>query len=196
MPEYSADVSHYGWTLIARGIVLFLLGLVAFAAPGSIMFTLIFVFAAFVLASAVFAVGRGVTGIAARGQGWLLFLVGVLGVIVGIRMFRSPGVTMLMILWAIGIWAILSGIMEIAAGIRLRRQITGEWRMILAGVLSAVFGVILIWSPVAGGVALAWTLGIAAMAYGIMDIVLGFNVRKAAPEIGTTWREEHRRRVA
>ena len=193
MPDFSGDVSRYGWALVARGVVLFLFGLAAFAAPGRILVGLIFVFAAFVIASAVLAIGRGLTGIVESGRGWTAFLIGLLGVIVGIRMFASPGVTLVMVLWAIGIWAIVSGIMEIVAGFRLRRQIEGEWRLILSGLLSAVFGLLLIWYPVLGGVAIAWTLGVTSIAYGVLDMILGFRLRKISPPAGTVWREEDRR---
>ncbi len=193
MPDYASDVSHYGWALIARGVVLFLFGVAAFAVPGKILVGLIFVFAAFVVASGILAVGRGLTGIVASGRGWTAFLIGVLGLVVGVRMFASPGVTLLMVLWAIGIWAIVSGVMEIVAGFRLRRQIEGEWRLIASGVLSALFGVLLIWYPVIGGVAIAWTIGAASIVYGVIDVVLGFRLRKVAPAVGTIWREEDRR---
>jgi uncharacterized membrane protein HdeD (DUF308 family) len=193
MPDYASDVSRYGWALIARGVVLFLFGLAAFAVPGITLVGLIFVFAAFVVASGILALGRGLTGIVASGRGWTASLIGLLGLIVGIRMFASPGVTLIMVLWAIGIWAIVSGIMEIVAGFRLRRQIEGEWRMILSGLLSALFGVLLIWSPVLGGLAIAWTIGAASIAYGVGDVILGINLRRVSPAAGTVWREEDRR---
>jgi uncharacterized membrane protein HdeD (DUF308 family) len=193
MPDFSSDMSRYGWALVARGIVAILFGIVAFAMPGITLASLAFLFAVFVVASAVLAVGSGVSRIVSGAGGWTAFLVGALGLLVGLRMFAYPGVTVLAVLWIVGIWAIASGVAEFVAGIRLRREITDEWRLILSGLLSCLFGVLLIWFPVLGGLAVAWSIGAAAIAYGVAEIVLGLRLRKIAQPVGRVYRDEDRR---
>ncbi len=193
MPDFASDISRFGWALVARGIVALLFGIFAFARPGITLVSLAFIFAGFVVASAVLAVASGVTGIVTSARGWTAFLIGLLGFVVGLRMFAYPGVTILAVLWILGIWAIASGVAEFVAGIRLRREITNEWRLILSGLLSCLFGVLLIWFPLLGGLAVAWSIGTAAIVYGVTEIALGFRLRKVVQPAGRVYRDEDRR---
>jgi uncharacterized membrane protein HdeD (DUF308 family) len=86
-------------------------------------------------------------------------------------------VTTLVILAMIATWAILTGILEIAAAIRLRRAITNEWTLALSGILSVVLGIIFILQPLAGTVVVIWTIGAYALIFGALWILLGFRLR-------------------
>ena len=92
--------------------------------------------------------------------------------------FFWPGITTIALLMVIAAWAIVTGVFAIAAAIRLRKQIQGEWLLGLSGALSVLFGLALIAFPLAGALTIAWLLGAYALALGVVLIVLGIRLRK------------------
>jgi uncharacterized membrane protein HdeD (DUF308 family) len=76
----------------------------------------------------------------------------------------------------ISAWALITGIFEIMAAIRLRREIRGEWLLALSGVLSVLFGLFVFFFPLAGALAIALTIGIYSLAFGVLFIALGFRL--------------------
>jgi uncharacterized membrane protein HdeD (DUF308 family) len=89
-------------------------------------------------------------------------------------------VTAVALLILIAAWAIVQGIFEIAAAIRLRKEIKNEWLLILSGVLSVVFGVFMIANPGAGAIAVLWLIGVFSVAYGALLIFLAFKLKRHA----------------
>jgi uncharacterized membrane protein HdeD (DUF308 family) len=82
---------------------------------------------------------------------WALLIEGVIGIIAGILTFAWPAITAIVLLYLIAFWAILTGIFEIIAGVRLRKVISSEWLLIVIGVPSLLFGLLIVYSPGAGG---------------------------------------------
>jgi uncharacterized membrane protein HdeD (DUF308 family) len=173
-------LSRNWWALALRGLAAILFGILAFAWPGITLFVLIVFFGAYMLVDGIFAI---VAAVRAAGDGarWGLMLIeGVLGVAVGLVAFFWPGLTALALLYLIAAWAIVTGIMEIAAAIRLRREMVGEWALILGGALSVLFGVLLVVIPArAGLLSLTWLIGAYAVTFGVLQVVLAFRVRSA-----------------
>jgi uncharacterized membrane protein HdeD (DUF308 family) len=173
-------LSRNWWALALRGLAAILFGILAFAWPGITLFVLIVFFGAYMLVDGIFAI---VAAVRAAGDGarWGLMLIeGILGVVVGLVTFFWPGLTALALLYLIAAWAIVTGIMEIAAAIRLRREMVGEWALILGGALSVLFGVLLVVIPArAGLLSLTWLIGAYAVAFGVLQVVLAFRVRSA-----------------
>jgi uncharacterized membrane protein HdeD (DUF308 family) len=132
-----------------------------------------------VLLYGIYALADGLTALWVGGKSrtWWLALAGVLSVIVGICAFVYPGITTVALLYLIAAWAIVRGIFEIVAAIQLRKEISNEWMLILGGVLSITFGVVLVASPAAGALAMVWLIGAYALVFGIMMIVLAFRLR-------------------
>jgi len=110
---------------------------------------------------------------------WALLLSGVAGVLAGLAAFLVPALTALVLLYVIAGWAVITGALEIAAAIRLRREIRGEGLLILNGALSVVFGVFVMIAPLAGALAVVLLIGAYAFVSGIVLIALGVRLRRA-----------------
>ena len=106
-----------------------------------------------------------------------LIIVGILGMVAGVVTFLWPGMTALVLLLFIASWAVLMGIFQIAAAIRLREHIEHEWLLGLSGVLSIAFGVLMFLQPGAGALAVIWVIGSYAIFFGIVLIALGFKLK-------------------
>ena len=163
------------WALLLRGIAAVLFGLAAIFWPGLTLFALIVFFGAYTLVDGIFAIVAGIRG--SGGRRWLLLAEGVLGVLVGLIAFFSPGMTALVFLYLIAAWAIFTGILKVVMAILLRREIDNEWTMALSGLLWVLLGVVLIVLPGVGLLSLAWLIGVFALGAGLTLLVLAFRVR-------------------
>jgi uncharacterized membrane protein HdeD (DUF308 family) len=145
--------------------------------PGITLTALVLLYGAFALVDGVFAVAAALFG-RRRGMPWWAMLVeGLFGIAIGILTFAWPGITALALLYLIAAWAVITGVFEIAAAIRLRQEIQGEWLLALSGALSVLFGVVLVLYPGAGALAVVWLIGAYAIAFGVLLLVLGFRLR-------------------
>lgn len=172
-----AMLSRYWWALALRGVFAILFGIMAIIWPGLTLTTLILLFGAYALVDGVFALINGVRSYGERQRWWAEVLEGIVGIIIGIVTFIWPDLTALTLLTIIAVWAVLTGIIEIVAAIQLRKVITGEWLMILNGLLSIVFGVLLFLFPGEGALGLTWLIGIYAIVFGVLFIILAFRLR-------------------
>jgi uncharacterized membrane protein HdeD (DUF308 family) len=154
------------------------LGIVAFALPETSWRALVLVFGAFLFVDGIFTLAMAAQrGRAGMRWGWWLFEGGV-SIATGVLTFLWPAITGAVVILVIAFWAIAAGILQIAAAIELRRQISGEWRLALAGVLSAVFGVLLLIYPRTGERAVMWLIGAFAMVFGALLIALGVRLNR------------------
>jgi uncharacterized membrane protein HdeD (DUF308 family) len=111
----------------------------------------------------------------------LIILQGVLGVIIGIAAFIWPGITAVALLYLIGAWAVITGIIEIVAGINMRKEIRGEGWMIASGVLSVILGILLMLWPFEGIIAVALLIGIYALIYSGFMFFMTYRARGREP---------------
>ena len=179
-----ADLSRNWWVLALRGVLGILFGIVAFVWPGATLAALILVFGAYVFIDGIFAVIAGIGMRRQMDRWWLIVLEGAAGIILGVLTFRSPDTTALILLTLIAAWSIVTGIFEIATALRIRTVIENEWLMILSGVVSIVFGALLIAQPGAGGIAIVWLIGAYALIFGILMLVLAFRLRGMRERLG------------
>ena len=168
------------WLVVLRGIAAILFGVLAFAWPGLTLFTLVILWGAFTLVDGVLALAAAIMGGNPMPRWWLA-IVGIAGVIVGLMTFAWPGVTAFVLLIFIAAWAIVLGVLEIYGAIRLRKEIEGEWFLILNGALSILFGLVLLWRPGTGALALVWVIGAYAILLGMIYIAFGLKLRKLKP---------------
>jgi uncharacterized membrane protein HdeD (DUF308 family) len=168
------------WALALRGVAAIIFGIVAFALPGLTLTVLILFFAAYLLIDGVFALVAGLRA-AERHERWgALALEGILDLVAGVLVAMWPGMTLLVFVYMAALWALISGIAMLIAAFRLHRQ-HGEWLMILAGALSAGWGILVALFPIAGILVWAWWIGAYALIFGITLLTLAFRLRRRHP---------------
>lgn len=171
-----ANLGQRWWAAVLRGIVAIIFGIIALARPGLALAVLITVWGVYAIADGVFNfILAARSGRAGGRWGWFLFE-GLVSIAAGVVTFAWPGLTALVLLYVIAAWAIVTGISEIAAAIRLRHFIRNEFLLGLAGALSVAFGIILFSRPGAGAIALLWLIGVYAVAFGLLLIGLGIRM--------------------
>jgi len=170
-------LTRHWWVVGLRGVLAIIFGILALVVPGITLIVLIAFFGAYVLIDGLVAIYLAIRGRENnRNWGWLL-AEGIAGVLIGIITFRWPGVTTFVLLAFIAAWAIITGVMEIFEAIELRRVIDNEWLLILSGAASVLFGVLLLLFPSGGALALVWLIGIFALIFGILLLVLSWRLR-------------------
>jgi uncharacterized membrane protein HdeD (DUF308 family) len=180
-------LSRNWWLFVLRGVLALMIAGLAFLMPAESLLALTLVFGAFSFANGVFGLVASIRNIR-KGErwGWLMFS-SLLGIATGVVVVVSPFVATLVLatfLWAsIAFWSVFSGVLEIAAAIRLRKEIKGEVWLILSGLISVVLGIIVTWMlltrPLESFLALGWLLGFYAAVFGAMMILLGLRLRRA-----------------
>ncbi|HQV68886.1 MAG TPA: HdeD family acid-resistance protein [Thermoflexales bacterium] len=173
----STILSRNWWVLLLRGIVAIAFGIVTWLMPGISLATLVLLFGAYTLANGIFGLWAAIAGRKEHEDWWVLLLWALVDIGIGILVFMAPGAIALAILFYIAAWAIATGVLQIVAAIRLRKEITNEWRLILAGLASVAFGVLIMAQPGASALALLWLIAAYAVIFGILLVILAFRMR-------------------
>ncbi|HXJ83374.1 MAG TPA: HdeD family acid-resistance protein [Candidatus Methylomirabilis sp.] len=172
------------WAVLIRGLAAIVFGLIAFLAPGFMVLWLALLFGAYALVDGVFAIIAGIRAAERHERWWPFALEGLASIIVGIIALVMPVAAAIALLYFVAAWAILTGVLRISAAIRLRKEIRGEWFLILNGALSVLLGILIIARPGAGLITLVWVLGAYAIVYGAMLVALSFKLRSHRQRMG------------
>ena len=170
-------IARNWWSLVIRGLVGILFGIITFAWPGITFAALVIVFGAYALLDGVFSLVGAVKAAQAHERWGALVFLGVTGIGAGVVTVLWPAITAFVLVCLIAAWAIVTGVFEIAAAVRLRRHIEGEWLLALAGIASLVFGMLIIIAPLAGALVIAIWVGAYALVSGVMLVTLGIKLR-------------------
>lgn len=170
-------LARWWWTFVVRGLLAIAFGVLAFFAPGLGIAVLVGLFAAWALIDGVTSLVTGIGGRNRDKSWWLEVLEGVVSIIAGIIALVFPVLAAEVLVIIIAAWAIVTGIFEIIAAIRLREQIRGEFWLGLAGLASILFGVILLVFPGVGALSLVWLIGSFALVFGVFLVILGWRLR-------------------
>lgn len=172
------DVLARNWGLVAlRGLVALLFGIATLYRPALTLAFLVFLFGAYAFIDGIFSVIAAVANRHDQPYRVALLVSGIVGIIIGVVTYITPGVTALALLYFIAAWAIVTGLAQIAAAIRPRKVVAGEWLLALAGVLSVLFGVVLDARPGAGALVVTLWIGAYAILFGILLLALAFRLR-------------------
>jgi uncharacterized membrane protein HdeD (DUF308 family) len=170
-------VARDWWVYAVRGVAAIIFGMMALVWPGPTLAVLVYMFGAFAFVDGIamlVALARG--DVLARRHAWATGLSGVVGIIIAAATLFWPGITALTLLYMVAIWAISTGILEVVSAIEFRREIDGEIWMILSGVLSVVFGSLLVASPGTGLLSLVWLVGAYAIVFGGSSLGLAYRL--------------------
>jgi uncharacterized membrane protein HdeD (DUF308 family) len=170
-------LARWWWTFVVGGLLAIAFGVLAFFAPGLGIAVLVGLFAAWALIDGVTSLATGIGGRNRDKSWWLEILEGVVSIIAGIIALVFPVLAAEVLVIIIAAWAIVTGIFEIIAAIRLREQIKGEFWLGLAGLASILFGVILLVFPGVGALSLVWLIGSFALVFGVFLVILGWRLR-------------------
>jgi len=173
------------WVPVVRGAAALLFGIFTFFIPGASLLALVLLWGSYAVVDGVFNLVLGFRrGRAGASWGWFFFE-GLVSIAAGVLTFAWPGITALVLLYVIAVWAVVTGIIEIGAAIELRRVLAHEWLLALAGVLSIAFGIALFMRPGAGALAVTWVIGTYAVVFGVALIAFGVRIyRWAHPHHG------------
>jgi uncharacterized membrane protein HdeD (DUF308 family) len=168
-------LTRYWWAVAMRGVVSLVFGAMALLWPGALMF----LFGAYALVDGILALGTAAFNgrLAGGWRGWLL-MEGILGVAAGVATLRWPDITTLALLRMIAAWAIVTGVLEVAATVILRRDLEGEWLLALGGMAAVALGVFLVVLPQQGVLPARWLIGVSAIVFGVALVALAVRLRR------------------
>jgi uncharacterized membrane protein HdeD (DUF308 family) len=173
----AATFGRYWWLVALRGLAAVLFGILALVWPSLTLQVLVYLLGAYLVVDGIFGIFAAFSDRSAGSRWWVELLEGLLSLLAGLAIFVLPGLSALVLLYILAAWAVLTGILEIVTAIQLRRQIRGEIFMIFSGIASIVFGVLIALFPGGGLLAVVWIIGIYAIIFGVLLIILGFRLR-------------------
>ncbi len=174
------------WLFALRGVVAVVFGILALIWPAKAWIVLVVLFGIFVLLDGILTTMVGIDFYRYFDRWWAVLLQGVAGIVIGIMTLIWLRPASHVLFYWMAAWAVITGIFEIVSAARFRLFTSGEWALMLAGVLSILFGVLLIVYPGPGLIALVWVIGIFAIAYGIMELIFSSRLHKLGNAIKQT----------
>jgi uncharacterized membrane protein HdeD (DUF308 family) len=171
----SAALARNWWAVALRGVLAILFGLVAIFLPGATMLSLILLFAAYMLVDGIFAIVAAVRAARQRERWGLLVFEGLVDIATGVIALLWPGITLLAFVLLVAAWAIVTGALMFTAAFRLNIEHGRVW-LALGGLVSVLYGILLIIAPLVGALVLTWWLGAYALVFGISLLVLAFKL--------------------
>jgi uncharacterized membrane protein HdeD (DUF308 family) len=165
------------WSLVLRGLLGILIGIVTFISPGITLAALVFLFAGYALVDGVVSLAGAMRAAAADERWGALLIEGIAGIVAAFVTVLWPAITALGLVYVIAAWSIVTGIAELVAAVRLRKYISGEWLLALGGIASVIFGILVAAVPLAGALVIALWFGAYAFVFGVILVGLGFRLR-------------------
>jgi uncharacterized membrane protein HdeD (DUF308 family) len=172
----SAVLAAGWWVAALRGVFAIIFGLIAFLLPGVTMLGLVLFFAAYSLVDGIMEIILAIRA-ARRGQSWIwTFLQGLLGIAIAAIAVIWPNITVVAFVLLVAVFSIISGALTLANAPRLPTG-HGRWWLVLGGIASVIFGILLIVAPLIGALVLTWWIGAWALVLGVTLIILAYRLR-------------------
>jgi uncharacterized membrane protein HdeD (DUF308 family) len=176
----NAILAQHWWTIVLRGVIAVLFGVIALTAPGAVLLSLAFLFGIYLLVDGVIGLAGTVRAVRAHGQWGVLLAEAILNILMGLIALVMPGAAVLAFVLLMAAWALISGGLMLWAAMRLHVS-HGRWWLALGGIASLIWGVLLVAAPLVGAVVLTWWLGIYAIVFGIALLACGWHLRGQRP---------------
>jgi uncharacterized membrane protein HdeD (DUF308 family) len=165
------------WMLALRGAAGILFGFLALFWPDLTLLLLVGMFAAYALIGGIAAISAAIRNRSIRTDWWIPLLLGLCTIAAGLIAVAAPGVTALVLIAVMGANAIVTGVLDVIAGVRLKKRGRTEWLLFFIGILSVLFGIFVLLVPGAGALALVWMVSTYAIVTGALLLVLGLAAR-------------------
>ena len=176
----NATLARHWWAIVLRGVIAMLFGIVALAAPGTVLLSLAFFFGIYVLIDGVLGLAGSVRAVAAHRHWGALLAEAVLNIIMGLIALILPGAAVLAFVLLMAAWALISGGLMLTAAVKLHAS-HGRWWLGLGGGVSMLWGILLVLAPMLGAVVVTWWLGAYAIIFGISLLACGWRLRSQHP---------------
>lgn len=165
------------WALALRALAAILIGIFALSRPHITILALVTLFGVYALADGLFAIVAALRTRTSNRWGWML-VEGIIGAAVGLYVLVNPGIGAIALTWMVAAWALITGFLEIFAGVRLRKTISGEWLLLLGGALSVVLAIVVVARPGIGLSLLVAFVGVYAIMSGVILFSVALRVRR------------------
>jgi uncharacterized membrane protein HdeD (DUF308 family) len=165
------------WALAVRGVLAIVFGLIAFASPATAVAAFVLLFGVYAIVEGILSIVAGVRAAEHHERWWALLLKGIVDILAGLIALVIPAAAAFAFVLVVAVWAIVTGVLELVAAIRLRREVRGEWLLILNAIVSLALGAVLLLRPAAGLLVLVWWIGAYAIVFGIVLLALAFRLR-------------------
>ena len=172
------NLTRNWWLVALRGLLAILFGAVAFIWPGLTWLVLILMFGVYAILDGIFAMISGVVQSRYSPRWWVFLVEGFISLVAGVIVLAQPGLAGIALVVVIAVWAVLTGLLEVIAAIRLRREIRDEWMLGFGGFLSIMLGLLMLFQPGAGGLVITLMVGAYALIFGILMVALSFRLRR------------------
>lgn len=177
-------VARNWWMVLIRGLAAIIFGVLAFLWPGATILAIGILFGAYALIDGIFAIYATIRAAGANQRWWPFLIEGIVGILIAAITFYDVRITLFALYLTIAAWAFITGILEIVAAIQMRKVIKNEFWLILGGIASIAFGVLMLWRPLAGALAIIWIIAAYAIVFGVIMVAFSFRLRShvtAAP---------------
>ena len=171
-------LKKYWWVILLRGLFAIAFGVVAIVWTGMTLKWLVYLFGAYVVVDGVLEVWNGFTNRGRHDRWWVDVLIGLAGVVAGVLVIALPELSALAVMYFIAAWMVITGVLQIIYAIRVRKEISNEWLIVITGVLSVLLGAFFFAFPGDGAISLVWLIGLYAIFFGGLLVLFAFKARK------------------
>jgi uncharacterized membrane protein HdeD (DUF308 family) len=170
----TANTDRDAWTaLVLTGVVSIIFGVAAVFWPGLTLLTLVYLFSAYVLVIGIITSVKGIMSIGKSTWWYLRVILGVFELGVGVYLLRHVNVSFATFILLIGFSLIARGVIDVVETFfETDASATVRTLTFIVGLAALLAGIIILFQPVAGGVAFVWILGLYALVAGTMEIAL------------------------
>jgi uncharacterized membrane protein HdeD (DUF308 family) len=168
------------WAFLVQGIAMLAIAVLVFVQPQA----LIFLIGAYALIDGILKLISAFSDRSGDQNRWATLLLAVVSILAGLVIIANPAVSAGWLTSIIALWAILVGILVLVWAFRVRKEVENEWLMVLFGILSIIFGVVVLANIQEGALALRSIFVIYMIAGGILAIALAFRIKSIGERLG------------